>query len=147
MKALVVYESASSNTRMIAAMVSKGMEELGQVERAEVSTAPASIPSDLNLLIVGTAGGDSQKALMKWLDTVRVPLGCSAAAFDTRVKKPLLGDTASRTVEKRLSQIGLRITAPAEGFMVDAGTGGLVAGESVRAVRWGATVGAPFKNR
>ena len=147
MKALVVFESASVPTKMIAAMVSKGMEEFGQVERSDVATAPGAIPNDLNLLIVGTAGGDGQKALMKWLDAVRVPLGCSAAAFDTRVKKPLLGDTASRTIEKRLGQIGLRVAAPAEGFMVDASTGGLVAGESVRAVRWGATVGAPFKNR
>ena len=117
------------------------------LERTDVSAAPSSIPNDLNLLIVGTGGGNGQKALMKWLDTVRVPLGCSAAAFDTRVKKPLLGDTASRAVEKRLSQIGLRVSAPAEGFMVDASTNGLVAGESVRALRWGATVGAPFKNR
>ncbi len=147
MKALVVFESESVNTKMIAAMVSKGMEEVGQVQRTDVTGAPAAIPNDLNLLIVGTGGGNGQKALMKWLDEVRVPLGCSAAAFDTRVKKPLLGDTASRTLEKRLSQIGMRVAAPAEGFMVDAATGGLVAGESVRAVRWGATVGAPFKNR
>lgn len=147
MKALVVFESASSNTRMIAAMVSKGIEELGHVDRADVATAPASLPNDLNLLIVGTAGGDGQKAIMKWLDALHVPLGCAGAAFDTRVKKPLLGDAASRVVEKRLGQIGLRIAAPCEGFMVDAGTGGLVAGESVRAVRWGTTVGTPFKNR
>ena len=147
MKALVVFESASSNTRMIAAMVSKGMEEFGQVERNEVTAAPATIPKDLDLLIVGAAGGEGQKALMGWLDAVHVPLGCSGAAFDTRVKKPLFGDTASRTVEKRLSQIGLRVTTPAEGFLIDAGTGGLASGESVRAVRWGATVGAPFKNR
>lgn len=147
MKALVVFESASSNTRMVAAMVSKGIEECGQVERIDVASAPAEIPKDLNLLIVGTAGGEGQKALMGWLDAVRVPLGCSGAAFDTRAKKPLFGDPAARTIEKRLSQIGLRVSAPAEGFMVDAATGGLVAGESVRAVRWGATVGAPFKNR
>lgn len=147
MKALVVFESSSSNTRMIAAMVSKGIEECGQVERADVASAPAEIPKDLNLLIVGAAGGDGQKALMGWLDKVRVPLGCSGAAFDTRLKKPLFGDPVARTVEKRLSQIGLRVSAPAEGFMLDAATGGLAAGESVRAVRWGATVGAPFKNR
>ncbi len=147
MKALVVFESASIPTKMIAAMVSKGMEDFGQIERSDVASAPESIPNDLNLLIVGTAGGDGQKTLMKWLDAVRVPLGCSGAAFDTRVKKPLLGDTASRAIEKRLSQIGLKVAAPAEGFMVDAGTGALAPGESVRAVRWGATVGAPFKNR
>lgn len=147
MKALVVFESSSIPTKMIAAMVSKGMEEFGNVERADVNTAPAAIPNDLDLLVVGTAGGDGQKALMKWLDAVRVPLGCSGAAFDTRVKKPLIGDTASRTIEKRLGQIGLRVTTPAEGFMVEAGSGNLVAGETVRAVRWGNTVGAPFKNR
>lgn len=147
MKALVVFESASIPTKMIAAMVSKGMEEFGHVDRADVATAPSAIPNDLDLLVVGTAGGDGQKALMKWLDAVRVPLGCSGAAFDTRVKKPLIGDTASRTLEKRLSQIGLRVTTPAEGFMVEAGTGNLLAGETVRAVRWGNTVGTPFKNR
>ena len=147
MKALVVFESASTNTKMIAAMDSKGMEEFGQGERGDVSAAPAAIPKDLDLLVVGAAGGDGQKALMGWLDNVKVPLGCAGAAFDTRVKKPLFGDTVSRSVEKRLGQIGLRVTAPAEGFMVDGATGGLAAGESVRAVRWGNTVGAPFKNR
>ena len=147
MKALVVFESASTNTKMIAAMVSKGMEEFGQVERVDVSAAPAAIPKDLDLLVVGAAGGDGQKALMGWLDSVKVPLGCAGAAFDTRVKKPLFGDTVSRTIEKRLGQIGLRVTAAAEGFMVDGANGGLVAGESVRAVRWGNAVGAPFKNR
>ena len=147
MKALVVFESASANTKMIAAMVSKGMEEFGEIQRTDVATAPSEIPKDLNLLIVGAAGGDGQKALMNWLDKVRVPLGCSGAAFDTRVKKPMFGDPAARTVEKRLGQIGFRVSAPAEGFMIDAATGGLVAGESVRAVKWGATVGAPFKNR
>lgn len=147
MKALVVFESASSNTRMIAAMVSKGMEEFGQIDRTEVASAPNEIPKDVNLLVVGAAGGDGQKALMGWLDKVRVPLGCCAVAFDTRTKKPLFGDPVARAVEKRLGQIGFKVSAPAEGFMVDAASGGLVAGESVRAVRWGAAVGAPFKNR
>ena len=165
MRALVVYESISGNTRLVAETVANAMAAYGRVELVDVAHAPTTVPADLSLLIVGASaqalgsvrGKDSRGAshqfvphgrtLREWLDLLHVPLGYAAAAFDTRVKKPFLPGSAAKTAEKRLGQVGFRIVTPAEGFIIDANTGTLSGGEVERSELWGAKLGAAFARR
>lgn len=164
-RALVVYESIAGNTRLVAEAVANAMAAHGRVELVDVAHAPKAIPADLTLLVVGAStqtftlgrgkeGRDAAnrfvprgRTLAEWLDRLHVPLGYGAAAFDTRVKKPFLPGSAAKTTEKRLNNVGFKIVAPAEGFIIDGNTGTLAAGELERATLWGAQLGAAFARR
>jgi hypothetical protein len=63
--------------------------------------------------------------------------GARAAAFDTRLDKPLAGGAAPR-IARRLARLGYRLAADPEGFIVEDMAGPLRAGELERARAWGA---------
>lgn len=165
MRVLVVYESITGNTRLVAETVATALAAHGRTELVEVARAPTSIPDDLTLLVVGAStqtftlgrgkdvrDGANQfaargRTLAEWLDRLHVPLGYAAAAFDTRVKRPFLPGSAAKTTEKRLNNVGFRIVTPAEGFIIDGNTGALIAGELERATLWGSQLGAVAARR
>ena len=60
-----------------------------------------------------------------------------AAAFDTRLDRPLAG-SAARRIAQLLRRHGYRVIAPPEGFIVEDLQGPLRAGECERAMAWGA---------
>jgi len=60
-----------------------------------------------------------------------------AAAFDTRLDRPVSG-SAARRIARLLRRHGYRVIARPEGFLVEDTEGPLRAGEQERATRWGA---------
>ena len=76
--------------------------------------------------------------LREWLAglSAAVP-GARAAAFDTRLDKPLAGGAAPR-IAHRLARLGYQLAADPEGFIVEDMAGPLRAGELERARAWGA---------
>src|SRR5690606_14826892 len=53
MRALVAFESMFGNTGLIAEAIADGLARHGEVETAEVGTAPVLLPAEVDLLVVG----------------------------------------------------------------------------------------------
>lgn len=160
MRALVVYESMFGNTQMIAESVAQGLAQHMSVDAVEVGAAPATVGSDVGLLVVGgpthafglsrastraDASAKSPRPLIsrgigirEWIAAVETAsAGAAAAAFDTRIDKPRVPGSAARGAAKRLRQLGFRLACPAKSFFVTDTAGPLVPGEVERARDWG----------
>jgi hypothetical protein len=169
-RALVVYESMFGNTRAIALAIADGIATRVPVESVEVGSAPASIPDDVGLLVVGgpthghgmttpqTRADATRRAgdrlvshgagIREWLEGLApLPGTVRAAAFDTRIKGPgLLWGSAAKPAAKRLGALGARLVPPPRSFLVGGPMGPmfdrLVTGELDRAREWGAGLAA-----
>ena len=169
MPALVIYESMYGNTKHIAEAIAEGVAEHMTYELVEVSTAPMMIDPEVELLIVGgpthvrgmtsprtrAAAVDQAMAgvvskgigVREWLDQILpTRVGTPAVVFDTRINAPaLFTGSAAHGYEKHLRELGFRLIAPAESFLIGTRqpqTDGLLEGELERARSWGATVAA-----
>lgn len=164
MRAKVIYESMFGNTRDIADAIGEGLSAYGETDVVEVGTADRDIGPSVDLLVVGgpthafglsrtktreDAGRQlgsppvsSGIGIREWLDNARRAFpGTSAAAFDTKIDKPVPG-SAGRGAEKRLRKLGFHVAADAQHFHVTDVSGPLVEGELARARAWGAQLGA-----
>ena len=165
MRALVVYESMFGNTQKIAEAVAEGLAGRFGVATLEVGDAPAVLPDDVGLLVVGgpthafglsrpstrqSAADQAERPVVspglgvrEWLDALQYRSGgVVAAAFDTKVSRPRLPGSAARAATKRLRRIGFAIAAPAETFYVAGTPGPLLPGEDERARRWAEALGS-----
>jgi hypothetical protein len=127
--------------------------------------APAEVPDDVDLLIVGgpthahglsrpgtrqtaadtagrspVSGGDGLREWLEHLAPARRDV--AVAAFDTRFDKPrwLTGSAAGKAV-RILRGLGYRLVAEPAGFFVTSTSGPVAEGEYERAHRWGAGLG------
>jgi len=167
MRALVVYESMFGNTKAVALAIADGIRRSMEVDAYEVSEAPATLPSDIALLVVGgpthahgltsakTRADAADRAgirlvsrgagIREWLEALLPgPTDVAAAAFDTRIKGPeLLWGSAAKGASKRLTTLQFRVLTPTS-FLIG-GPGGepfdrLSEDESRRARDWGDTL-------
>jgi len=82
--------------------------------------------------------GSSGPGVREWLDSLpRAAPGRRAAAFDTRLGRPLAGG-AARSIARRLRRRGYRMAAKPQRFIVADMSGPLREGEHERARAWGA---------
>jgi hypothetical protein len=161
-KALVVYESMFGNSEAIARAVAASLGESCEVTIANAAAMPSA--DGVDLLVVGApthAFGLSRPStrqeavkqgaphpasagtgLREYLDASPQLAGLAAAAFDTRVNKPLLPGSAAHKAHRRLHRLGCRMLCPAESFLVTGTTGPLLEGETERAGRWAASLAA-----
>jgi len=160
--ALVVFESMFGNTEAVANAVADGLREQGAVRVVEVAEAPDSLPSGVDLLVVGgpthafsmtrantrqsavNQGASSQKAaqpgIREWISDVAISDDVPVATFDTKVVKPHLPGSAAHAADRKLRHRGLHHVARPETFYVTGTTGDLVDGELSRAKEWGAAL-------
>ena len=164
-RAMVVVESMFGNTEEIAHSVAEGLSDLFVVDVVRVCDAPAVMPDDLQLLVVGspthafglTREGTRQAAvdqgarrstgsefgLREWLARLQPQsMTVAAAAFDTRIKKRGVPGSAARGAMRRLRRLGMRAAARPSSFYVAGIDGPLLDGELARARSWGAQVAA-----
>lgn len=162
MRALVVYESMFGNTQAVAEAVAEGMSTHLETDLVECSSAPTTLPPDLDLVVVGApthafslsrpstresakeqASGEvvSRGAgIREWLEALAVPGDRSSrvTAFDTRVQHPHLPGSAAKAALKRLRRLGLHQATPARSFWVIGSPGPLAPGQEDDARAWGA---------
>lgn len=170
MRMVVTYESMFGCTRQVAEAIGAGLHDAApeaEVECRPVADLMRDLP-DADLLVVGgpthmlhastprtramglkgeagkpeyhpesDAGGPGVRELLEQLPAARP--GARAAAFDTRLPSRLAGG-ASRSIERDLRRHGYAVTAPHEGFVVEATEGPLRGGELERARAWGASL-------
>jgi hypothetical protein len=172
LRALVVFESMFGNTEKVAGSVARGLQLEGiDTGLVEVHAAPNTLPSGLDLLVVGAPthgfsmsrastrndavrqGAPAERAtigLREWLDAVQLdPARAPAlAAFDTRVTKVRwLPKAAGPAAAKMGRRRGLVSTTKPIGFLVDDIRGPLVEQELERAVAWGRQLAAQLVDR
>jgi len=165
-RVLVVYESMFGNTRDVALAVADGLRAHVAVDVIEVGEAPAAVPPDVAMLVIGapthahgmTTPSSREDAarragerlvsrgigVREWLGGLQ-PSGAPlpAAVFDTRIKGPgFLWGSAAKSAEKLLAGAGLRMVDVPHSFLVGGPTGEpfdrLEEGELDRARAWGA---------
>jgi flavodoxin len=161
MKALVVYESMFGNTAAIGDAIATSLRARGlDVESGLVSRIGPERTAGIDVLVVGgpthvhgmssprsrqaaVADGKNtfaeatvEPGLKEWLKQVYVGEGRLAAAFDTRIDKPVvLTGSAAKGIGRRLKGRGYRLVTDPECFFVSA-ENTLVEGELEHAATW-----------
>jgi hypothetical protein len=164
MKAVVAYESWFGNTGTLAEAVADELRIDHDVTLVSGDEPPPSLDG-VDLVLVGAPthvhglsstysrrGALEQKGEEErepgrgargWLAELPPGEGRRAAAFDTRIDKPvILVGSAGRTLARRLSRKGFEVVAPAESFFVRDSEGPLEDGELERARAWARRVSA-----
>lgn len=169
MRALVVYESMFGNTRTVARAIAEGIATVMPVEAVEIESAPTMLPPGVALLVIGgpthahgmtTAKSRTSAAartgdplvsggsgLREYLASMRAEPGVVAAAFDTRIKGPILfTGSAATSATKQLQKVRFKRVEPPRSFVLEGATGPLVdrvSKDELDAARdWGASLAA-----
>ncbi len=162
MNELVIYESMWGNTRAVAEAVARGLGP--DVTVADVGRAPATLPADVDLLVIGgpthafsmsreatredaaTKGaepGHESIGIREWLEGQAPSDHVEVATFDTRVAKVRkLPGSAAKAAGKSVRKHHLGHLVATESFYVDDMEGPLLDHELERAEAWGAELGA-----
>ena len=166
MRTVVVYESQTGCTHLVAEAIGAGLSGLGEVQVVSVHDADQTLVGGVDLLVVGgpthvhgltrpstrkaaieatyKPGSDlapdpdaEGDGLREWFDGLG-DLEAKAAAFDTRMEgPPAFTGRASKGIAKRLRRHGLEMVVAPESFLVSKTTH-LEPGEEEHAREWGA---------
>lgn len=163
MTALIVTESLFGNTLAIAEAIAGGIAEVqgpAAVQVVHASQAPADLPADVDLLVVGAPthllslpnAGSRHDAegkgaphahptgVREWIESVAIPAGLRVATFDTSIPaRTGLGTglgTAAGAAARALRRRGAETTV-GPSFFVTGMEGPLADGELGRATSWG----------
>ena len=163
-RALIVYESMFGNTTKVAAAIRDGLSTVIDTDLVRVDRAPATIPADVRLLVVGgpthafsmsrpstRADAGKQGDVVMPVETgIREWLGAlpdrttqtMSATFDTRITKVRrLPGSAARSAAKLLRRRDFRAMVPPATFFVDDATGPISERELDQARQWGVELG------
>ncbi|WP_405064850.1 flavodoxin domain-containing protein [Kribbella sp. NBC_01510] len=160
LRALVVYESMFGNTEQVARAIGAGLRETMAVVLCAVDDAPAHVPADVDLLVVGgpthafgmsrpTTRSDAaghgrlimspEAGIREWLDQLPDVQGlCAAATFDTRMTKVRwMPGSAAHGAAKLLHERGYPLLLKPTSFCVVDTFGPLMDDQLLRAHEWG----------
>ena len=131
---VVIYDSKFGNTEKIARSLAGGLQMAGlDVACVNTNDVQAESLKDYDFIAVGaptqmfTASRPMKDFLLK-LAGVQSLKGKYGFAFDTKFASPLSG-SASKYIEKRLKDLGMRIVRPRQSAIVDKTEGPLEGGE------------------
>ena len=165
MKALVVYESMYGNTATVGEAIAASLRAQGlEVEAGLVSKIDPAETAEVDLLVVGgpthvhgvstaatrkSAASDEKNSfpeptiepgLRGWVKRLPSGKGRLAAAFDTRIDKPIiLTGSAAKGIGRRLKGRGFRLVADPQCFLVST-QNRLIDGEVEHATTWGTEI-------
>ncbi len=151
MNTVVVYGSRTGNTRRIAEAITEALRVRGTVTLQPVEDAPALLPADTDLLVVGgpTEGHGATPPVVAYLERLdRASVrGMAAVAFDTRLWWPrVLAGSAAARIEHLLRGKGTRIIAGERSFIVSMKPE-LLPGETERAAAWAREIAGAVETR
>jgi hypothetical protein len=165
MNALVVYESMYGNTAAIGEAIAASLGAHGlEVTAGPISKIEPTVAVGVDLLIVGgpthahgmsrsatrlTAANDTKNAfheptvspgLREWMEGLPAGTERLAAAFDTRLDKPVFfTGSAAKGIARRLGRHDFRPVVGPESFLVSS-KNRLIEGEAEHATAWGAEI-------
>lgn len=146
MHSLVIYASRSGNTQRIAEAIADGLRTSGTVELQPAGEAPSAIPPEVELVVIGgpTEAHGMTPPMKEFLARLapHALSGRRAAAFDTRLRWPLLlSGSAGAGITDELRAHHANVVAHEESFFVTRKPE-LEPGEVERAKAWGAALAA-----
>jgi hypothetical protein len=143
-KAVVVYDSRSGNTRRVAEAVAHALAAYGSVALIRAADASATVCDHCDLVVVGgpTESRHATPTIHAFFD--RLPAdalrGVRTAAFDTRLDWPrLLSGSAAMDIQRWQRESGAVMVAPPESFIVS-GEPRLRGGELDRSPSWASSL-------
>ena len=165
MRALVVYESMYGSTAAVGDAIAVSLRAQGlDAEAGLVSKIAPTETADADVLVVGgpthvhgmsrsstrkTAADDEKNmfldrtvepGLRDWVEQLPPGANRLAAAFDTRIDRPvILTGSAAKGIGRRLKRRGFRLAGGPESFFVST-QNRLLDGEVARATDWGREV-------
>lgn len=147
MNTLVLYESQFGNTKHIAELIGKELEDYGPVRVTPLAEYQPALLGGVELVLVGapTQAHGMTESMRHFVDNFEArPKGITAAAFDTRVKGPqFLWGSAAREIAVRLERNGFRVAFEPESFLVTLSKQPVLHdGEERHARSWARHVGA-----
>ena len=143
MKSIVVYQSRHGNTEKIARAIAAGLERSGSVELYPTTDAPATIPEDVALFVVGgpTEAHSMTEPMAQYLDRLGGLSTQLVATFDTRMRWPrFISGSAAHGIAGKLQAAGANDVAEPMSFFVHGTDPSLEPGELERAELWGASL-------
>lgn len=173
MKALIVYESMFGNTGKVAEAVAEGVRGHMAVELVAADHAPAALPEEVDLLVVGGpthafsmtrantredavrqgATAATTTGIREWIGRLHDGAhGELVATFDTRVARTggrvrHFPGSAAKSAAKALRKAGFEVVVPPESFWVEDTAGPLFEGETERARQWGERIAAAVEHK
>ncbi|TFD29000.1 flavodoxin family protein [Cryobacterium cryoconiti] len=152
MSILVIFD-VNSDT----AVLSSTTESVAETVAVELGEGTSAVPvaglgpdslTGVKLLVVGSpvAGWRSPPRLQAFLAQLRPGTlrGVRAAAFDTRARRSLHGNSAGR-MSRALEKAGAHVVAPPTGFKVDKRAGALAPGEDTRVAAWAGLIASALR--
>ncbi|MBO0888201.1 flavodoxin domain-containing protein [Candidatus Bathyarchaeota archaeon] len=145
-RAIVIFDSKFGNTGEIASSFSSGLNRAGlDVDCFNMRDVDVRTLGDYDLIAVGapTQAFTASKPMKDFLDKLdgNAMKGKRAFAFDTKFESRLSG-SASKYIEKRLSELGMQIVRHRESAIVKKSEGPLKDGETEMFERIGFEIGA-----
>ncbi len=144
MKALVVYDSESGNTKAIAEAIAGSLGP--HVRAVKPGEAIDREIREVDFLVVGspTHGGRPTESIAGFMERIvpLLPRDAKLATFDTRLKMKfvkMFGFAADRMAASAADK-SVQVAA-SQGFIVNGRTGPLAEGEVERAKQWGRQIG------
>jgi hypothetical protein len=157
MSVLIVVESEFGNTTSIANSIAEGLGQPAAAIVCPPSEAPATIPEEVGLLLVGApthnlhaptpasrqkaaeraAYQGSEVGALEWIAATSPRPDLAVFTFDTAVAGPFSG-SAAKALAKLLRRRGFAKAAVGRSFIVTGTEGPLGEGELAKARQWGA---------
>jgi flavodoxin len=160
----VVYESMFGNSQKVASAIRDGLRQTIPTELVRVGDAPAAIPDDVRLLVVGgpthelgmsrpstraqaAAQGElvmpAELGIREWIGQLaRRTTHTAAVTFDTRILKTRkIPGSAARSAAKLLRRRDFKLLTNPASYYVDDVQGPIDESEVERARSWGAALG------
>lgn len=137
-KAVVLYDTVFGNTEKVARALARGIERHVPVDCINILEADTGALASYDLIAIGapTQAFTAHKPMKDFLSGLRGVKNLSGVrgfAFDTKFDS-LLSGSASKYIEARLEELGLKIVRPRASAIVSGGTKDnvLKAGEEAR---------------
>lgn len=148
MNSLVVYASRHGNTEEVANAIAEGLRRFGPVAVFGVDEAPAPIPAEIELVVIGgpTEAHAVTPAVVQYIERLGANgfAGKRVAAFDTRMRWPrFLSGSAAADINKKLKAAKGNVAAEPMSFFVSGKIPDLEPGELERAEGWAASLFVP----
>ncbi len=125
-KALVLYATVFGNTEKVARALARGIQSHCEVRCLNVKDAELDWLSHYSLIAVGAptqafSAYKPMKDFLSKLEGMTSLRGVPGFAFDTKIDSPLSG-SATKHIEKRHEDLGLRTVMPRASAIVSGGT-------------------------
>lgn len=149
MTSLIVFDSITGNTKLIAYAISEGLSEYGHVVIKKTDEESIIDVSIADILVIGSPTENRKPTMMMMQFINDLPNKSSNnflfTSFDTKYNSAKwFSGSAAAWIVKRLERANFKLLIPSVSFFINRTDQNLVEYESRRADKWGKLIGEKF---